>query len=499
MKFKSRLLSLVFVLFVCALSFVGCAESPNLKKASKGLTSYAIDAVFCDEEKKLTAVEKVDYVNNKETILNTICFNVYGKAFSEPVAIKPYSKQKILDCFPNGVNYGDVVIKSVLVNNKVATFNFVGVDKTALEVVLFEPLYADERVEIVIEFELFLANCTHRLGYNENSVNLGNWYPIAAVFEKGEFVIDPYYANGDPFYSECANYEVSLAYPEKYTLASSGEKVDCKQESGVVYERFKALASRDFAMCLATDFEVKTAEVGDTLVSVYAYKDDGNANAYLETAIKTITLFNELFGTYPYKTLSVVFTDFFQGGMEYPSLVYISDSVEELIEIKKVIVHEIAHEWWYGVVGNNEVVDAWFDEGLAEYSTLLYFENYPEEGVDSQKLVSDTIVNYELYLDVVKSLNIKINYAMDLPVSDYSTEYEYVYMIYVKGLLFFNNLRTTMGDSCFFKFLKSIYKNYAFDIITKELFIVEAEKFSGVDMEKYLEDWLGGKVDISQN
>lgn len=499
MKIIKRFLMFIVVVVVVLGSFSGCSAKTKLKRVSKNLTGYSIEAVFCDEEKKLTAVEVVDFINDKDTILNSVCFNVYGKAFSETAKIKPYSKQKMVDCFPNGINYGDVIISNVLVDNKNANYGFVGEDFGALEVQLLEPLYTGERVQIIIEFVLYLANCTHRLGYNDNSVNLGNWYPVVAVFENGGFIVDPYYANGDPFYSECANYEVEIYYPEKYIIATSGEEISRVVEDGVVSSIFKANAVRDFAMCLATDYEIKTVEVEDITVSVYAYAGDGNIGMYLETAVNTISLFNEMYGNYPYPVLNVAFTDFFQGGMEYPGLVYISDKVQDIVEIKKVIVHEIAHEWWYGVVGNNEVKDAWFDEGLAEYSTLLYFENYPEEGVDVEKYIKDTIINYELYLDVVKSLNIKVNYAMDLAVNEYSTEYEYVYMIYVKGMLFFDSLRNSVGDDDFFQLLKNIYKHYSFKVINKEIFIAQLEDVSGKDMSEFVEGWLSGKVDIVQN
>ena len=499
MKIINKILAL-FCSFVFAFfAFVGCGGRVNLKKVSKKLTTYSIDAELFDAEKKICGSENVDYINNTGEELNSICFNLYGKAFSDGAKIKPYSMAKIEECFPNGINYGDMCVFNVCVNEKPVEINIVGEDNNAIEVPLLEPLRDGERVKISLEYELYLANCTHRLGYNNGKINLGNWYPIVAVYENGGFDLSPYYSNGDPFYSDCANYNVTMVYDSKYNLSSSGEIHEESIVDGKKRSKYSALAVRDFAMVLLSDFEIKTTEVDKIQISVISKSGDEDIDLYLETARRSIDLFGQIFGSYPYKTLNVVFTDFFQGGMEYPNLVYISTTVTELAEIKKVIIHEIAHQWWYGVVGNNEISCAWFDEGLAEYSTLLYYEHYTDEGVDTTKLVKDTRISYDLYIDVIKTLNIDIHYSMTLPLCDYFSEYEYVYMIYVKGLLFFDELRSLLGDELFIKCLQGIYKEYSFKNINKEKFIEKVETISGMELSEFVEGWLSGNVDISQN
>ena len=76
----------------------------------------------------------------------------------------------------------------------------------------------------------------------------------------------------------------------------------------------------------------------------------------------------------------MVQTDFSEGGMEYGALVYISLDVTDQLQYQGVIVHEIAHQWWYGLVGNNQILTAWIDEGLAEYCTAVFFETHPQYG-----------------------------------------------------------------------------------------------------------------------
>ena len=495
MKKMFKRIAVVMSLLMLAVVLVGCSHKRELKKASRNITTYTIDAVFCDSEKKVSAVETVEYVHPYDLTIDCLMFNLYGRAFREGAKIKPYSLGKIEDCFPSGINYGDMKISAVTIDGVNASFFLCGEDENALSVSLSKPLDKGDKISVVINFELYLTNSTHRLGYNAGKVNLGNWYPIVACLGDEGFEIEPYWSNGDPFYSNIANYNISISFPEKYQISSTGELQSTENSNGVTTATFNALAVRDFAMVLLEDFFSVSEVVGDTTIKVVSHSGDSWLNEYLLTAKNSLLLFNEIFGVYPYSTLNVVLTDFFQGGMEYPNLVYISNSVVELDERKKVIIHEIAHQWWYGLVGNDEVDMAWFDEGLAEYSTLLYYERYKDQGVDANKLVQNTITSYELYLDVIKTLNLDVNYSMQLSLDEYASEYEYVYMVYVKGLLFFDDLRDELGDKTFFKFLKNIFKEFKFKNINKIEFLNQLKEVSGIDMTEYVNNWLEGKVD----
>lgn len=500
MKIKKRIISLSLLCVFSLIVFFGCASNLSVKRVRKNLSTYAITATLHTEEKKIVAEENLKYINNTGETLNTLCFHLYPTAFSSDANVKPYSYSKLESCYYGEVSYGDIIIKDVNFEKSAAEYNIIGADNDILEVKLNEPLESKDNININIKFELIVPNCAHRFGYGENNINLGNWYPIVCMYENGSYIMDSYYANGDPFFSDVANYEINFTYPSEYECVTSGViKNQEDNNEGVTTKTFVADAVRDFALCLVSGYNKASDEIDGININVYSKADDDSFDILLQTSIKSVSLFNKLFGSYPYKILNVVFTDFFQGGMEYPGLVYISTSVEKLLEKKKVIVHEIAHQWWYGIVGNNEVSDAWFDEGLAEYSTLLYFEHYPSEGVDRAKLIEDAKINLDLYKDVMGSLGIKMNQSMLLKVNEYNSEYEYVYMIYVKGLLFFDNLRIVMGDEAFFKFLNSLYKEFKFKIITKEDFISLANKISGVDMTKCIEEFLNGKVDVSQN
>ena len=197
----------------------------------------------------------------------------------------------------------------------------------------------------------------HRFGYTDKSVNLANFYPIACMYRGGSFVADPYYSTGDPFFSDCADYSVTLTVPSKYECAFTGEvKSKTDGENGTATYEVKADNVRDFAAVLG-GYQKMSGVSGETIVN-YMYYNDSDPERALNTAIEAVKIFGNMFGAYPYKEYTVVQTGFLQGGMEYPCLSMISDAYTGDAKLD-IIVHETAHQWWYAAVGNNEVKHAW--------------------------------------------------------------------------------------------------------------------------------------------
>ena len=118
---------------------------------------------------------------------------------------------------------------------------------------------------------------------------------------------------------------------------------------------------------------MESLESGKTKVSYMSCLEDEEVLTIIHLIREVVEFFSKIFGEYPYKTLTVVKTPFVYGGMEYPNLVFVSDSVNSKEELYKVVVHEIAHQWWYGIVGNNEYTYPWLDEALTEFSTILFY------------------------------------------------------------------------------------------------------------------------------
>jgi len=494
MKKRCKILALAMIMFVISIISVSCDKNRELNKASKNLSKYTISAELDDDLMTVEANQEVKFINKYDVALDKICFNLYGKAFRENATIKPFTTLNEGKCFPNGLSYGDLIINSVLVDNEKTSYSIVGKDENALEVSLKNKLEPKQSVNVIINFKLELPECVHRLGYYAGHVNLGNWFPILAKYEKGEFIIEPYYSTGDPFFSDIANFNVEFKYSSDYSLFSTGEVKNQKCKDSVKIDKIYASAVRDFAIFLSKENLTKSKKIEDTTVFFSGYNQDENVDRYLNVSVKAVNYFNKTFGAYPYESLEVVKAPFIHGGMEYPGVVIISDNITNDFDIIKVIVHEIAHQWWYAVVGNNEIKEAWLDESLAEFSTILFLANHKEFDVTYDELISESFANYVLFADIVKSLNKQINTSMLLPVNEYNSEYEYTYMIYVRGVLMLDSVNNLVGEKNLIKTLKKYYSKYKFKIATTDDFIALSKSVSKKNIDVVFDSWLSGKT-----
>lgn len=479
------------MLAVLCLPFVlvGCGQK------SERLNFYAIDAVFDDETKLLSCAQKVEYFNTSDNALNEVCFFLYANSFNEGRKAVPNS---YLDrAYPHEESFGGIEISNVLVAGKEAEFE-ISEGGNILTVNLADKLFPDECVTIEMKYVVTLANIRHRLGYGDSTINFGNFFPIACVYEEG-FVKNEFSASGDPFYSDVSNFEVKITYPEKYVLASTGKQEECESSPDSVSKVCKAEKVRDFAFVLSEKFEVLSEKVGDVTVN-YFYYDDELAQEHLETSAKALETFCELFGQYPYPELSVVKADFCFGGMEYPNLVLIADDLG-VDDVDYVIVHEIAHQWWYGLVGNNEFENAWVDEGLTEFSTALFFEKHEEYGLvydeimDGAKSVYKTFA--ETFRGVYEGTGKEFDESMNRKLTEFATEPEYVNLTYTKGMLMFDSIRKTMSNRRFFKCLQNYFEEYKYKNSSAEKLTESFSKTAHINMEKFIDAWTSGQVVIA--
>lgn len=481
----------VFVLmFLVPFIMVGCGVE------EVQLSSYALDLEYNDSQKTLKGNEVVSYVNTSDNMFSYLYFHLYPNAFGEGREASVVSSASMDKAYPNGVSYGNIAINGVLSGGEELQYEILGEQLNILKVNLKDGLYPDDIIEINILFEVKLANINHRLGYGENTINFGNFYPIACVYEDGKgFVTSPYSSNGDPFYSDVANYDVKISYSSELKLASSGKVLKTSSEGGVTTSYIEGKKIRDFCFILSDKFTVESGEVDGVTVNYYHYNDADYARN-LQVACDAVETFNNMFGKYPYEVLNIVEANFLNGGMEYPNLVMISDTCRDGEEYGYVIVHEIAHQWWYGVVGNDEYNHAWQDEGLTEYSTLLFYRENSEYGFDFDELVESANSSYKLFLQVYNSVNGSVDESMDRSLAEFDTEPEYVQCTYTKGVLMFDTLREMVGDKKFGKALKDYYQNYAYKNASPADMIASFERSTGYQLEGFFKAWLDGEVKI---
>lgn len=490
--FGAGLAVLIVLLLIISFCCVGH------EKENKNLTLYNLSLLYDEQNHILSGSERVNYVNNYDNMFDCLYFHLYPNAFREGAKNGVVSASNIDTAYPNGLSYGWIDIQNVTYENgEKASFNICGEDENILEIKLAEELYPDENVEINIYFETKLANINHRLGYGENTINFGNFYPIACVYESGiGFSQSLYHSNGDPFYSECANYEVEIEFNSAFELATTGVKEKVENGGGKKVDKIFAKNVRDFCFVLSDKFECVSQIVDGIEVNYYGYQNDENLAKCLKTGIDALQTFGRLFGDYPYSQLSIVKSNFVHGGMEYPNIVLISDEVLAQKDYEYVIIHEIAHQWWYGVVGNDEYNHAWLDEGLAEYSTLMFYQENPEYGEDFEGLVKSSLESYKLFEKVYIKVTGSVDGSMDRAICDFATEPEYVQCTYTKGVIMFNTLREMVGDKKFKSALKNYYHDFMFKNASPADLIAQFVSSCGKSTEGFFNSWLEGKVVI---
>ncbi|MCH5155139.1 MAG: M1 family metallopeptidase [Clostridiales bacterium] len=479
---------LIAVFAVAALALPLCACSTEKKTE---LTKYTIDATL-SADNILTASVTCDYVNNNDVPLKELWFHLYPNAYREGANYCPVPDSRITEAFPNGRSYSVMKIDSVTVNGKAKDITVSGDDENILVVALGGTLDPTEKTRISINYSVKLPEVKHRFGYTDKSVNLANFYPIACMYRDGAFVADPYYSVGDPFFSECANYSVKLTVPQNYECAATGEITGKTQSENAVTYKINAHSVRDFAAVLG-EYQKMSGRSGSTIVNYYYYSDSDPEKA-LNAAIDAVRIFGEKFGAYPYKEYTVVQTGFLQGGMEYPALSMISDAYSGDSKLD-IIVHETAHQWWYGVVGNDEVKYSWLDEAMAEYSTMMFYEYADGYKYTFDAKRADALGAYMLYCETYKNNGLG-DTTMTRALNEYSGETEYTYMIYVKGALMLDDVRNTVGTQKFLAGLKKYYSSNKFGIAEPQDLMGAMEKSSKRQLKPLFDAWLNGNVQL---
>lgn len=455
--------------------------------------NYRIDARFNEKEKLLEVKQQVKYKNVHHVEFDEIYFHLYPNAFKE-IERTPFFKEELQEAYPTGFQPGYIDIEEVTIRDEGVDFEIGGQGNTIMAIKLSEGLQANEEVLINLLYKVKTPPVSSRFGYGENTFNFGNWYPIAAVYDSKGWNLEPYYEIGDPFYSEVSNYDIILRLPEEFELATTGnilnrEKV---QKEDVEYKeqvwKVEAEAVRDFSWVISKDFKIKSDRVDETEIKVYYFKEQQGSKA-LEVAKDSIKIFNELFGKYPYKQFSVVSCDFFIGGMEYPNLVYIDYDIfsrDSTLILEYIIAHETAHQWWYGIIGNDQVNEPWIDEALTEYSTILYFrEKYGEDTMMTmlKSMVVDDYVHTKQELDDGDE-------SIAKGVDEFKDNREYSGIVYSKGAMMFYELEREVGRENFKKILQYYMSENKFKNVTGKDIKNITKSVTGEDYQEFFDKWL---------
>lgn len=425
--------------------------------ADTGRTRYEIDLTFDEETHTAQARQHVTYVNATARDLSALYMHIYPKHFSKREYVAMDIFQPGMTVYPdNAFNPGDITLGTVQAGGQDADYTIQGEDETILHIPLLSPLAPGESIELDLTYGLSVPRRMGRYAWGETGTSFANWYPIMAVYDDTGWNLDPYYEIGDPFYSETADYAVTIDMPADMEAAYTGEVTDDTTSGDRRVISLAASGVRDFAFVLSDRYRIEEKTVDGVTVRVAVPPEGGDlTDLVMNTAGSALHTYNTLFGRYIGDTLTVAFVDDYSG-MEYPGIVFIGkdllNTAKGTMTLQITIAHEIGHQWWYSAVGNDEIDEPWLDESLTSFSTLVYGR---ENGI---------LQDYRQDLGEIQP---ETGRVLEESLGDYAswTEYDYIYSF---GQYFFVKLMLILGEDQFYPMMQRYYAEYAYGIATTE-------------------------------
>lgn len=468
---------------VSALGLTAC------EKKGTDRCRYTIAAEYTEETKTLAAEMTCDVVNTSSVALPALKFQLWANAFRKGAKTSPVSELFRRAAYYAGESFGETEVKGI---TGAESFSVGGEDENILTLSLASPLRPGDSAKVTIAFEVELANVNHRLGAAQNAVNLGGFYPALCYLAEDGFKEYASSPHGDPFVSAPADYDVTLTLPSSYVLASGFAAEESEQEGKRAYH-VRAKGVRDVAFCFSKNFEVAEGKAGDVPVKYY-YLWDTAPEKTVELIEKCLLFYGESFGDYAYPSYTVAETDLVFGGMEYPAFSMVSTSLQDA-EVPAVVAHETAHQWWYSMVGSNQYECAWQDEGLAEYSSALFFGAHPEYGATYREFVAASESAYRAFFSVYSQVHGEANTVMNRPLHAFSGDYEYRSVAYDKGVILFDRVRDVVGEKKLLSALRR-YKSAYEGKLASPAGLVSCFTRSGANVKGLFDSFLEGKCVI---
>ncbi len=393
--------------------------------------------------------------------------------------------------FPNKPSYGsELAFRTVTVAGREAALDYQS-ERTAVGVSLAEPLPAGGPVQVEMEYDVTVPVTNARgygtFNYEDGILLLSNFYPMVAVYDPGgwNLALGPDY--GDPVYAETSLYSVEFTAPQGMSVVASGSTGSKRDnDDGTTTWSLLSGPMRDMMLVVSDRFETSSYAVGYVRVNSY-YLPEHRASGELALgyARECLRAFQQSFGPYPFAEFDVVEAPIAAGGMEYPGLIMLAirhyETSGEYLEF--LTAHEVAHQWWYSLVGNDQVLVPWLDESLANFSIVYYYEHV--YGADRASLAFQNYVAANYYRARDEGRDDVVNQ----PVEAFEPG-QYGAIVYGKGAVFFHELRFKLGDDLFLEVLRAYLEDRQYKLATPDDFLRVAETVTGEELDDFYAQWI---------
>ncbi len=384
---------------------------------------------------------------------------------------------------PNAAQYldGHLVVRDVRVAGRLAD-SALSQDETTLAVELAPPLAPGALIEVTMDFVTAVPDEEHGFGIlkaGPDWMNLYGWHPTLAPCDDGVWNLPDIAPLAEPTNTAVAHYLVELVAPADWMVVATGSGgppvITGDNGRATAAWRFSAALARNFVIAAAPGLERHERRVGDTTVASYAPRAHAaGARVALAAAAESLTLFAGRLGPYPYTELDIVHAHLGEdaGGMEATGLVTIAHEMyarpgilstlakalgggSRLDTLDLVVAHEVAHQWFYGLVGSDSSAAPWLDESLASWLGVWFVQSArdPRAGDEARNLQG--VLPYRMAQAVGG------DQPLQQPVADLD-ELELGGFVYGKGTMLYERLRADLGDERFFAFLAGYVRDHRF-------------------------------------
>ncbi len=516
--------------------------------------NYTIDVTLDDQAHLLRGFIQFEYINNSPDTLHELFIHLWPNAYKNAKTAMSKQKMRGGDYFMLWASQKDKgYIDSIdfKVNNTKADWQYFQNYEDIAILFLDQPLLSGQRLTVSTPFKVKLpSGSISRLGHVGESYQITQWYPKPAVYDVDGWHEMPYLTQGE-FYSEFGSYDVCITLPSNYVVGATGDlqneeeqkwldelslKVVPEKKTQMVDGKEKDLRMEfppssaitktlhyqqtnvhDFGWFADKRWIVRKGEVEmpntKKKVTTYAMFTAANAEEWEKVGIKSINdglyYYSLYSGDYPYNYCTAVDgTISAGGGMEYPNVTVIGNS-GNVQGLATVIIHEVGHNWFYGILGSNERDNAWMDEGINSFfETRALLKSMPDAnalgaiGIDNEMLnkrMQSSTLSYQ-YLTEELAYLLSARGNKDQPIqmpSEYYTNMNYGTIVYKKTAIAFNYLMQYLGEEMMNKCMAAYFEKWKFkhpgpqDI--REVF----EKTSSKDLSWFFDTLINtkGRVD----
>jgi hypothetical protein len=323
-------------------------------------------------------------------------------------------------------------------------------DETDVRVPLPQGLPIGQSLTLTVEWASKLPSVVERTGFDGSYHFAGQWFPKLAKLEADGHFAHFAFSHLSEFYADYGKYDVTIDVPQGFTIGATGPAVETRDDGGRHIERHVQDNVHDFAFTAWDGFEKSTRKIAGVDVTMLAPRGmSDTAQRELAAIDFALPYFGVKYGAYPYPVLTVVHppdTARETGGMEYPTLITTGGPfyLPRGLRIgEEVTVHELGHQWFYGLVATNENKYPFLDEGL---------NSYAEQDALARFLGPGSVADmFDLTLSDIAVQAVSSRFAVhddkvDLPADEFATGFDYGRLVYGRTATIMESARRTWGE-----------------------------------------------------